>query len=153
MRSYFSGLLCGLYYYFQFVLYCEPKANQLPGTMEDHFKVSTFLAAIIILFAMIVPEPADVIGKLAVFFCVVLFSSPLSSIKNVITTKNANSIPLPFTLACILNCSLWTISGIFDMHDFNIYFPNLLGLLASLAQLVLIYMYRGGPSNKGILPR
>jgi Uncharacterized conserved protein len=94
-------------------------------------------------------KAAELIGKVAVVLCVVLFASPLSALKSVIQTKCAKSIPLPFTLTCILNCFLWTVYGI-DMGDFNIYFPNLLGLLSSLAQFGLILFYGNG--NEQQLP-
>lgn len=51
---------------------------------------------------------------------------------------------ISFTLACMLNCFLWSVAGLFDMKDFNIYFPNILGLLATLAQFGLKLIYGNG---------
>jgi len=92
------------------------------------------------------------IGLMGVFFCIILFGSPLSSLKEIVTTKSAKSIPLPFTLACVLNCLLWTIFGTLEAKDFNIYFPNLLGLLLGFVQLTLLAKYGNGPSPNVKLP-
>lgn len=145
------GLFCGFNYFYQFKNYCPKNASNLPGTLTQHIQYS-FALVISALFAAALLETqkaAELIGKVAVVLCVVLFASPLSALKSVIQTKCAKSIPLPFTLTCILNCFLWTVYGI-DMGDFNIYFPNLLGLLSSLAQFGLILFYGNG--NEQQLP-
>ena len=54
-----------------------------------------------------------------------------------------------FTLACMLNCFLWSVAGIWEMEDFNVYFPNILGLLSSIAQFALKLMYGDGKGIKG----
>lgn len=78
---------------------------------------------------------------------IILFASPLSAVKNVIATKSAASIPLPFTIASTINCSLWSVVGVLLMNDFNIYFPSIMGLLCALAQLFLKGLY--GDSSAG----
>jgi solute carrier family 50 (sugar transporter) len=88
-------------------------------------------------------KAAEIIGTMGVVFCVAMFASPLSALKSVLATKSAKSIPLPFTLAAIVNCFLWSVVGLMDMKDFNIYAPNLLGLLFGLIQLALKLIYTG----------
>ena len=73
----------------------------------------------------------------------ILFASPLAAVKNVIATKSAASIPLPFTIASTVNCSLWSIVGLLLLNDFNLYFPSVMGLLCALAQLFLKGVYGG----------
>ena len=75
---------------------------------------------------------------------IILFASPLAAVKNVIATKSADSIPLPFTIASTINCSLWSLVGLFLWKDFNLYFPSIMGLLCALAQLFLKGIYAGG---------
>jgi len=139
------GLFCGINYFYQFQKNCSVKAKDLPGTVSQHIQGTTaFIALACLLAATLSVEVAsNLIGKLGVFVCVVLFASPLVALKTVIQTKSAKSIPLPFTLTCILNCFLWTVYGI-DVRDFNIFFPNFLGLLASLAQFGVILFYGKG---------
>lgn len=146
------GLCCGIYYFYQFTRYCDPKAKHLPGTIEEHIRYSFLLACIIMLISFTASYPAEVVGKLGVLFCIILFASPLSTLRTVVATKNANSIPLPFTLACLVNCGLWSITGLFDMHDFNIYFPNILGLIFAILQLLLILFYGNKVVQQDSLP-
>lgn len=140
------GLLCGLNYFRQFKKHSNGAKN-LPGTASQHVTYSSLIIALTALTAFTLESDlaSAIIGKVAVLFCVILFASPLAALKNVIKTRNASSIPLPFTLTCILNCFLWSVYGI-DLKDFNIYFPNLLGLMSSLAQLGLILFYGKGKS-------
>ena len=97
-------------------------------------------------------DPAAIIGNVAVIMCVLMFGSPLSALKTVLETKSAKSIPLPFTIATIVNCFLWSVMGLLDVHDFNVYFPNLLGLVCGLAQLALKLIYQDGKDGKPTLP-
>ena len=87
------------------------------------------------------------VGNLGVFLCVCLFASPLSVALKVIQMKSARAIPLPFALASTLNCFLWSVTGLFDMKDYAIYLPNLLGLTFSLIQVVLKLIYGNGKGD------
>jgi solute carrier family 50 protein (sugar transporter) len=91
------------------------------------------------------------VGNLGVILCVCMFASPLAALKVVLQTRSAKAIPLPFTLASILNCFLWSVAGLFDMHDYAIYVPNLLGLSFGLAQVGLKLVYGSG-SSESMLP-
>ncbi len=45
--------------------------------------------------------------------------------------------------------------GIFEMKDFNVYFPNVLGLLSAIAQFILKLVYgdgAGGDRGEKLLP-
>jgi len=143
------GLFCGLNYFYQFQKYCPKNASNLPGTISQHiqYSIALVVSALVAAAVLKTQSAAELIGKLGVVLCVILFASPLAALKSVIETESAKSIPLPFTLTCILNCFLWTVYG-FDMGDFNIYFPNLLGLLSSLAQLGLIILYGNGKGQQ-----
>jgi len=148
----FFGFLCGLNYFYQFQKHCSKSASNLPGTLSQHFNYSALLVTLTALIAVTLGTElaANLIGRFAVLVCIILFISPLSSLKSVIATKSAKSIPLPFTLTCGLNCFLWSVYGL-DLGDFNLYFPNLLGIISSLAQLVLILVYGNG-SRREQLP-
>ena len=131
------GAVLGGYYFKEFIKYI-PK--ELP---RQHIAV---LATIILMNTFIFykypkRKAAEVIGKEGVLLYIILFASPLIKLKNVIESKSAVSIPLPFTIASIMNCSLWTIVGMFLMNDFNVYFPAAMGLSSALAQLLLKGIY------------
>ena len=105
----FFGFLCGLNYFYQFQKHCSKTASNLPGTLSQHFNYSALVVTLTALIAVTLGTDlaATLIGRFAVLVCIVLFISPLSSFKSVIETKSAKSIPLPFTLTCMLNCFLW----------------------------------------------
>jgi solute carrier family 50 protein (sugar transporter) len=96
---------------------------------------------------MWMPYAAGLIGNMAVLFCMLMFASPLSALQTVLRTRSAISIPLPFTLATILNCFLWSVAGLGEFKDFNIYFPNLLGLAFGLIQIGLKILFDYGPTG------
>mmetsp|Transcript_45346 Transcript_45346/g.96433 ORF Transcript_45346/g.96433 Transcript_45346/m.96433 type:complete len:280 (-) Transcript_45346:400-1239(-) len=137
------GVVLGSFYFAAFVRHCGPSASDLPGTAGQHLRGT----GAVVLFALgltlggAVADASEIIGKVGVFFCVVLFASPLAALKTVVVTKSAVSIPLPFTVACFVNCLSWSVLGWYKMNDFNIYFPNLLGLSCAVAQLALKGMY------------
>jgi len=145
------GLFMSLWYYLKFVNYAPPKSPTLPGSVRQHsnFVLFIVLGTLIIIYVLPFTDPAVLIGNIAVIFCVAMFASPLSALKTVVQSKSAKSIPLPFTIATIINCTLWSIVGLFDIGDFNIYFPNLLGLACGLAQVLLKFYYGDGLSEMG----
>lgn len=150
------GVLLGAYYFTTFAHHCGPMASNLPGTVEQHLKGS----GAIILFNLCLAasgakNACDIIGKEGVLFCVILFASPLAALKHVIVTKSAASIPLPFTLACVVNCTAWFVLGWWKLVDFNIWFPNLLGLGCAVTQLVLkgVYGNRVSGAKEENLPK
>jgi solute carrier family 50 protein (sugar transporter) len=153
------GWFLGMFYCSIFRNNCNTvTAVNLPGTIDMHYKtvvtIMTFNSMLIGLYGS--NGTADIIGKEGVIICIILFASPLSALRNVILTKSAASIPLPFTLACMANCIAWSVVGLGLGHeksspDFNIYFPNLLGLSCTIAQLLLKGVY-GNRSSVG-LPR
>ena len=143
----------GAYYMVVYVQHCGPNATKLPGTVSQHLKGAGAIILInLCLAASDVTFAADIIGKEAVIFTIVLFVSPLVVLKHVVTTKSAGSIPLPFTLASIVRCIAWVVAGYWKMKDFNLYFPNMVGIVSAIVQLVLkcVYMRRGNDAKIGI---
>ena len=97
---------------------------------------------------MAVIDPSGVlIGHFAVFFCVAMYASPLAALPTVLETKSAKSIPFAYTMAALVNCTLWTIVGILDLHDVHIYVPTLLGLILSGVQFGLKIMFGNAPDT------
>jgi len=152
------GLFFGLFYFLKFVKYTPPNSTSLPGTVRQHLQgcLAIMAASAAWIFAcyltvrrkgMWMPFAAGLIGNSAVLFCMLMFASPLTALKEVLRTRSAKSIPLPFTLATILNCFLWSVAGLGEFKDFNIYFPNLLGLAFGLVQVGLKILFDYGSST------
>ena len=171
-----AGVALGLIYVTVFIRACDPEAKNLPGTANQHLfgmsaliGINMCLAAIAASGIGIDNEPLerhwtllaqsgvaiDIIGKEGVIMSIILFASPLAVIQQVIITKSAAAIPLPFTLASLISCTAWFVLGWWRANDFNIYFPNVLGFSCSVAQLVLKVIYGNrtvDTATKDLLP-
>jgi solute carrier family 50 protein (sugar transporter) len=149
------------------LFYCNEFRKSLPkasseGTISKHMYAVSIVALLTSFFALVLPQSLakTAVGAEGVLLCVLMFASPLATLKQVIENKSARSIPLPFTLACLVNCLLWSIVGWFELNDFMIYTPNLLGLAFSLAQTSLKLVYKStadyekkkGSESDAILP-
>mmetsp|Transcript_12289 Transcript_12289/g.13174 ORF Transcript_12289/g.13174 Transcript_12289/m.13174 type:complete len:247 (+) Transcript_12289:95-835(+) len=151
------GLVFGLFYFSRFIKYVPPKSLTLPGTVRQHMQACLGIIAATSIWVLIcyltvrrknqwMLYASIMVGKAAVLFCLLMFASPLSALKTVLKTRSARSIPLPFTLATILNCFFWSVAGLGEFHDFNIYFPNLMGLAFGLIQVALKILFENGSS-------
>ena len=147
-RTNVIGLILAIYYFVKFVKYSPAKSPTLPGSVRQHFNgiLAIVIIAMVEIYLQPIKYPVHVIGSMALCLCIAMFGAPLSTLKTVLKTKSAISIPLPFTLATIINCVLWSIVGWFDLKDFNVYFPNFVGLSFGMAQLGLKVYYR--PTTK-----
>lgn len=134
------GMLLALYYCASFIRFAPSKSSTLPGSIRWHVGsiVGVMLATITAVLIRINPVW---IGRAAVLFCMALFASPLASLRTVLQTKSARSIPLPFTIASVTNCFLWSVTGILKLKDWNIIVPNVVGLACGLAQVGLKLIY------------
>ena len=137
------GALLGTYYFTEFRKYTPAGSSNLPGTVKQHLYAVTWiiLANTFALTNFTKKTASDVVGKEGVLMYIILFASPLASLKNVIATKSAASIALPFTIASTINCSLWSVVGLLYLKDVYITFPSMMGLLCALVQLFLKGMY------------
>ena len=139
------GLCMGLYYMMSFIRNSPKAAPSLPGSVRLHaVSVLSIIAATLLVAMSPISNPSALIGPCGVLLTIGMFASPLSALKTVVQTKSAASIPLPFTLASLANCLMWSVAGLFRMHDANIYVPNLLGLSFSVAQAALKLVYGNG---------
>ncbi|KAL1526476.1 hypothetical protein AB1Y20_015186 [Prymnesium parvum] len=83
-------------------------------------------------------------GLFGSFVCILLFASPLSTVSEVLSTRNAASIYAPLTAAQVINCATWTIYG-FTIGDIWVWGPNSTGLGLGLLQLMLKLSFPSTP--------
>ena len=69
-----------------------------------------------------------------------LYVSPLDTMKRVVQTKSAASLPITLCSANLLNGFLWVAFGITE-GDFYVLTPNAIGSVLSVAQVALYYTY------------
>lgn len=145
-----AGVLLGAYY---FTIYSHHSKNV--DEVFFHRRVVSGIILLVLLMSVVLRKEvaSELIGKMGVCFCVILFGSPLAALRTVVETKSAESIPLPFTVATLVNCTAWTTIGLWKFdHDFNIYFPNILGVSCALAQIALKIIYNKPVAEEKRLP-
>mmetsp|Transcript_22388 Transcript_22388/g.56985 ORF Transcript_22388/g.56985 Transcript_22388/m.56985 type:complete len:240 (-) Transcript_22388:1105-1824(-) len=81
----------------------------------------------------------------------IYYAAPLSTMAEVIRTRNSASILLPLCIMNMLNAALWTTYGV-AMADGYIYVPNGIGLVLSLAQLALALVFPARPKPASSSP-
>ena len=145
-----AGLLLALYYVTSYAQYAPKRSPTLPGSLKQHVNGVVAIGGVTLLATTTHFLSAKLIGLAAVGFCITLFASPLAAMKTVIEEESAESIPFPFTVASLINCFLWTVTGILKLHDLNIIIPNVLGLAFGLVQLSLILRYRDRSEKNGL---
>jgi len=137
------GFFVGCFYFLEFVRYAPKRSLVLPGSIIQHFR-TCFIVIFGSLTLAVLDPSAVIIGHLAVFFCVIMFASPLAALPTILETKSARTIPLTYTIAVLTNSVLWTIVGLLAMHDIHVYLPTVLGLALSGVQVWLKLKYGNG---------
>jgi solute carrier family 50 (sugar transporter) len=139
------AVLLSLCYWFTYIRFAHTATSisTLPGTvgMHVHTVLVTVVAIVVWATFPFVPDPSKLLGFVAMMSGIVLYASPLASLRVVMEAKCARSIPLPFTVTSLISCSLWATYGRFETHDLNVYIPGIIGCALSLAQLSLKIYY------------
>ncbi|ORX46389.1 hypothetical protein BCR36DRAFT_331754 [Piromyces finnis] len=91
-------------------------------------------------------------GIVCIIVLCAMYVSPLTSMKEVIKSKNSSSINTLMTIASFINGFLWLVYGIF-FNDFYVWFPNGLGVVSALLQIFLIVIFhKNSGKNSQELP-
>ncbi|ETO67683.1 hypothetical protein F441_15246 [Phytophthora nicotianae CJ01A1] len=88
-------------------------------------------------------DSSIVLGYFGVFINVCMFASPFATLKHVVQTKSAVSIPINLSLMIFASSVLWVATGLLD-SDYFITGLNLAGVVLGAIQMVLYYIYRPG---------
>lgn len=90
-------------------------------------------------------DPTEIVGLVVNLNLIVFYGAPLQTIREVLTTSNAQSIHGPSMVMTITNTTFWTMYG-FAQRDYYIIVPNVAGLVLGLMQALLKLLY---PSRRG----
>ncbi|GMF41896.1 unnamed protein product [Phytophthora fragariaefolia] len=120
-----------------------------------HYSVAFAMWCLVSLFSVIAllgifgqtkSEVGTLLGYVGVAFSLSMFSSPLGTLKHVMGTKNAASIPINMCVMIFVATALWVGTGLAD-DDYFITGVNGAGVLLSFVQIVVYHIYR--PSRQG----
>ncbi|DAZ94689.1 TPA: hypothetical protein N0F65_000004 [Lagenidium giganteum] len=92
-------------------------------------------------------QVSTTVGAIAICSGFFLYASPLATIREVLHTKSALSIPLEMVLVGTLSNAIWTAYG-FLVHDLIIIIPTVINTALCLFQLLLYVAYHPDRSNK-----
>ncbi|KAJ7557797.1 hypothetical protein O6H91_04G010600 [Diphasiastrum complanatum] len=128
------------------------------GTKETKMKVLKMLAVVIIFFGAVVAlvlslvhvhkKRRTIVGALCVVFGTMMYASPLSVMKLVITTKSVEYMPFLLSLASFVNGLIWTSYAFLGRLDVFIIVPNGIGSLLGALQLVIYFIYYKKPTEE-----
>eukprot|EP00271_Cylindrocystis_brebissonii_P014574 TRINITY_DN35956_c0_g1_i1.p1 TRINITY_DN35956_c0_g1~~TRINITY_DN35956_c0_g1_i1.p1 ORF type:complete len:267 (-),score=27.01 TRINITY_DN35956_c0_g1_i1:1399-2199(-) len=133
------GIIFQSVYIFLFVYYARDKPKKYVLSLLGGFVL--FMSALLLLVLGYLSEESrsPTVGYFAMFFTVVMFGAPLSSLAVVIRTLSVEFMPLPLSLMGFACSTVWTLYGIY-VQDQYVIVPNLFGMALGLVQLV-IYFY------------
>ncbi|OWZ00161.1 MtN3-like protein [Phytophthora megakarya] len=92
-------------------------------------------------------EASTSLGYFGLAFSVGVFASPLGTLKRVIETKSAVSIPVNMSLMIFVSSVLWVATGLLD-GDYFIAGLNAAGVMLGTVQIVLYCIYRPGRDDQ-----
>lgn len=137
-----TAVVAGAAYVAAFVRYQAPTASVAPYVGASAGLVGAAGLAVAVLDHA---SATAAVGYLGCGVCVGMFGGPLAAMGSVLRTKSAAAIPLGFTVFSTVNTAAWLGYGALVLGDPFIWFPNVLGLGASLAQLGLVAKFGSAP--------
>ena len=129
-------------------LLCASFASLSPSALPM-FGAAGLYAALVGLAAFSGLASPEALGTLCSGVAIAMFASPLATLRLVLQTRSAESLPAPMILLGLVCTSLWTLYGLRLGNPF-MYGPNGIAMVLGLAQLALLITF---PSNKkAVLP-
>jgi len=111
-----------------------------------------FLAAVLFYFQFLVSDreiAAFRAGLIASVATVIMFGSPLASLREVVQKQSTESLSLALCFANFIVPIEWVLYGIL-INDKFVQVPNFLGAILGFIQVSLFYKY---PRNSGLVPK
>ncbi|EEF43395.1 bidirectional sugar transporter SWEET4 [Ricinus communis] len=136
-----TGTAIEILYLIIFIVYSDKKKRLkvvLAVLVEVIFVA--VLALLVLTLAHTTKKRSMIVGFVCICFNIMMYASPLSIMKMVITTKSVEYMPFFLSLASLANGVAWS-SYAFIRFDPFIFIPNGLGTLFALAQLALYAVF------------
>lgn len=144
------GFVLSLYYFISFARFAPEGVGGLPGSLNQHIQGFVAIAASTLYFVK--ANKKVPIGNLGVLINMAMYASPLAAVKIVLAAKSSEAIPLPLTVASLLSCIFWTVTGYLDMKDPYVYAPTVVGIVFGLMQVSLKLVFKEQQSKSKLSP-
>ncbi|XP_023750389.2 bidirectional sugar transporter SWEET4 isoform X1 [Lactuca sativa] len=132
-----TGLLIETAYLLLFLIYCDRKQRiKMLLIIAGELVFLGVLSALVLTVAHSTKVRSDIVGSIAIVGNIMMYASPLSVMKLVITTKSVEYMPFFLSLFSMLNGISWTIYALIRFDPY-IVIPNGLGSLLGITQLIL----------------
>ncbi|XP_044484989.1 bidirectional sugar transporter SWEET7-like [Mangifera indica] len=132
-----AGTAIELLYITLFLIYSDKKKRikVLLGILVELIFIA-IVAILVLTLLHTTKQRSLVVGIVCILFNIMMYASPLSVMKLVITTKSVEYMPFFLSFASFANGVAWTTYAFLPFDQF-IAIPNGLGTLFSLVQLIL----------------
>ncbi|GMJ06280.1 hypothetical protein like AT4G10850 [Hibiscus trionum] len=137
-----TGTAIEVVYLTLFLVFCQDKKKRLKVLLIilAELVFIAILAVLVLTVAHTTERRSMIVGIVAILCNIMMYASPLSVMKLVISTKSVEYMPFSLSLASFANGVTWSTYAFLPFDPF-IAVPNGLGTLFSLAQLVLYATY------------
>ncbi|KAL3619517.1 Bidirectional sugar transporter sweet7 [Castilleja foliolosa] len=131
------GIIIEIVYLSIFVVFSKPeKRTRLFGIIGAELVFVGALALLVLTLSHSTTIRSEIVGSVCMIGNIIMYASPLSVMKLVVTTKSVEYMPFFLSLFSFLNGISWTAYALIRF-DLFIAIPNGMGALLGLAQLVL----------------
>ncbi|XP_057460049.1 bidirectional sugar transporter SWEET5-like [Actinidia eriantha] len=136
-----TGLVIECFYVAVFLTYSDwPKRRKIIIALVIEAIFFAIVTFITMTFLHTTKSRSMLIGILCVIFNIIMYTSPLTVMRMVITTKSVKYMPFYLSLANFCNGTIWLIYALLKFDPF-ITIPNGLGALSGVVQLILYATY------------
>ncbi|XP_021683866.2 bidirectional sugar transporter SWEET5 [Hevea brasiliensis] len=138
-----AGLAMEAIYVTIFFLYADRKGQvKVIGCIFIELVFLAILVTCTLKFSDTHEQRSTIVGIICVIFNIVMYASPLTVMRKVITTKSVKYMPFCLSLANFLNGIIWVFYAVIDKLDLFILIANSVGLSSGVIQLALHACYR-----------
>ncbi|XP_057792262.1 bidirectional sugar transporter SWEET17-like [Salvia miltiorrhiza] len=145
------GAVVEIIYVALFLLFAPPNKRVRTAILVGILDVGFLAAALVATYFLLDGElRIDAIGLISSGLNIIMYASPLSAVKTVVTTKSAEYMPFLLSFFLFLNGGVWTFYAVL-VRDWFLGVPNSIGFVLGALQLVLYAIYRN-PKNSDKFP-